>query len=360
MTRLRRWRSRRMQHRRSLPQAYDVDVDLGSGRRVTGTVPRVYGDRLVAVTYSKLDGRHLLESWIRLLALIARYPEREWSAVCIGRPQTRRSTRGADARAAGGVEAADVLGDLVAIYDAGRREPIPLPLKTSYAWAEAGHAGGSPNAGGVQMELRQVPRRERRSRPPARVGQIEALTSCCSRLRPGEECDGEATRLGAYAARLWLPMLRAEGDGPADERSALLRPAVRSRPDTTTVLEASAGTGKTFALAGLVTRYLAEGVAKLDEMLLITFSKAASQELRERVRGQILDAVVAFGDPSTVGDNEFVALPARRHRRGIARSRRARLRDALADSTPPPSRPRISSAIWYSNRLVWPVIPMPG
>lgn len=28
---------------------------------------------------------------------------------------------------------------------------------------------------------------------------------------------------------------------------------------TTTVLEASAGTGKTFTLAGLVTRYVAEG-----------------------------------------------------------------------------------------------------
>ena len=30
------------------------------------------------------------------------------------------------------------------------------------------------------------------------------------RLRPGEEFDGETTRLGSYACRLWLPMLRAE------------------------------------------------------------------------------------------------------------------------------------------------------
>ena len=29
--------------------------------------------------------------------------------------------------------------------------------------------------------------------------------------RPGEEVDGEATRLGAYAVRLWVPMLQAEG-----------------------------------------------------------------------------------------------------------------------------------------------------
>jgi exodeoxyribonuclease V gamma subunit len=30
--------------------------------------------------------------------------------------------------------------------------------------------------------------------------------------RPGEEFDGETTRLGAYASRLWLPMLHAEKD----------------------------------------------------------------------------------------------------------------------------------------------------
>jgi exodeoxyribonuclease V gamma subunit len=29
-------------------------------------------------------------------------------------------------------------------------------------------------------------------------------------LRLGEEYDGEDNRLGAYSARLWLPMLRAE------------------------------------------------------------------------------------------------------------------------------------------------------
>ena len=73
-------------------------------------------------------------------------------------------------------------------------------------------------------------------------------------------------------------------------------------PATTTVLEASAGTGKTYALAGLVTRYVAEGVATLDEMLLITFSRAASRELRERVRGQLAEAATAL-------DGELPAEP---------------------------------------------------
>ncbi len=70
-------------------------------------------------------------------------------------------------------------------------------------------------------------------------------------------------------------------------------PAERS----TTVLEASAGTGKTFTLAGLVTRYIAEGVASLDQMLLITFSRSASQELRDRVRRQLVDAAAAEERP---------------------------------------------------------------
>ena len=110
---------------------------------------------------------------------------------------------------------------------------------------------------------------------------------------------------------------------PFDLLGAL--PAERS----TTVLEASAGTGKTFALAALVTRYVAEGHAALDEMLLITFGRAASQELRERVRCQMVDAVAAFGERSIAEGNELVqhlidGTDAQR------RARKQRLRDALA------------------------------
>ncbi|MGX9789793.1 exodeoxyribonuclease V subunit beta [Mycobacterium sp. MMS18-G62] len=98
---------------------------------------------------------------------------------------------------------------------------------------------------------------------------------------------------------------------------------------STTVLEASAGTGKTFALAGLVTRYVAEGAATLDQMLLITFGRAASQELRERVRDQIVHALKAFDDPTLVGDNQVVAhlLKGSDDERAV---RRLNLRDALA------------------------------
>ena len=100
-------------------------------------------------------------------------------------------------------------------------------------------------------------------------------------------------------------------------------------PATTTVLEASAGTGKTFTLAGLVTRYVAEGVASLDQMLLITFSRSATQELRERIRDALQDAVRAIEDPTTIDGNELLEYLIDVDDDELARRKR-RLRAALA------------------------------
>lgn len=100
-------------------------------------------------------------------------------------------------------------------------------------------------------------------------------------------------------------------------------PAERS----TVVLEASAGTGKTFTLAGLVTRYLADGVARVDQLLLITFGRVASRELRERVRGQIGDALAVLeGRREPANDLEHHLLTT-----GEAGQACARLRNALTD-----------------------------
>jgi len=67
-------------------------------------------------------------------------------------------------------------------------------------------------------------------------------------------------------------------------------------PTGTVLLEASAGTGKTWTIGALVTRYVAEGHAKLDQMLVVTFGRAASQELRERVRAQLVEAERVLSD----------------------------------------------------------------
>ncbi len=58
-------------------------------------------------------------------------------------------------------------------------------------------------------------------------------------------------------------------------------------PEGVTVLEASAGTGKTFTIAALAARYVAEGTP-LDQILLVTFTRMATGELRDRVRERLV------------------------------------------------------------------------
>ncbi|MBZ2198676.1 UvrD-helicase domain-containing protein [Occultella gossypii] len=70
-------------------------------------------------------------------------------------------------------------------------------------------------------------------------------------------------------------------------------------PSGTVMLEASAGTGKTWTIAALVARYVAEGHVQLTEMLIITFGRAASQELRARVREQLVQVERALHHPET-------------------------------------------------------------
>ena len=66
-------------------------------------------------------------------------------------------------------------------------------------------------------------------------------------------------------------------------------------PTGTTVLEASAGTGKTYAIAALVARFVAEGHARLDQLLMVTFSRSATNELRSRIRERLVDVAQALG-----------------------------------------------------------------
>ncbi|HKH51459.1 MAG TPA: exodeoxyribonuclease V subunit gamma, partial [Mycobacterium sp.] len=188
-----------LRYRLGEPNAYDVDIDVGSGRRLTGTVSPVFGDRLVSVTYSKLDGKHLLASWIPLLALFARDPTRDWHAVCIGRAKKRDILR---KEGIGRPEdnAADLLRDLVTVYDAGRREPIPLPIKTSYAWAAARHCGDNPESE-ARYRWKSGDRYPAEDKEPAHLRAWGDKADLSVLIDKG---------LGTYSERVWLPMLRAQ------------------------------------------------------------------------------------------------------------------------------------------------------
>ncbi len=60
------------------------------------------------------------------------------------------------------------------------------------------------------------------------------------------------------------------------------------------VVEASAGTGKTYTLAGLAALAIAEGHCTTSELLLLTFGRNAAAEIRHRVRERLTSALVAL------------------------------------------------------------------
>ena len=102
-------------------------------------------------------------------------------------------------------------------------------------------------------------------------------------------------------------------------------------PAQTTVLEASAGTGKTYAIVSLAARYLAEGVP-ISGMLLVTFSRAATAELRERMRERVHGLVGVLADPASAAQSadQLHRLLAAGTAEDVAR-RRAHLVRALSD-----------------------------
>jgi exodeoxyribonuclease V beta subunit len=98
-----------------------------------------------------------------------------------------------------------------------------------------------------------------------------------------------------------LPPPRSSDPGDADAFLAL--------PLTGThLIEASAGTGKTYTLATIVTRLVVERGLRVGQVLAVTYTEAATQELRERLRQRLsLLARVAAGAVLPADDAE-VAL----------------------------------------------------
>jgi exodeoxyribonuclease V beta subunit len=72
--------------------------------------------------------------------------------------------------------------------------------------------------------------------------------------------------------------------------------------DGVTLIEASAGTGKTFAIAGLFLRLLLERDYSVREMLVVTFTEAATAELRGRIRERLAQAASALQTGATTDD----------------------------------------------------------
>lgn len=97
----------------------------------------------------------------------------------------------------------------------------------------------------------------------------------------------------------------------------------------TQLIEASAGTGKTWTIAGLYLRLLLESGRDVTQILVVTFTRAATAELRERLRARIVQVEEALAAGES--DDDFCrwvlatfsdgARDAARQRLGEARRR---------------------------------------
>lgn len=200
-------------------RAVDIAVDLGNGRRLTGTVPEVHGETLVRTTFSRLAPKHRIAAWVSLLAL-ATTEDRCWRAVTTGRGQFGRPAWRSELTAPDAPDALGVLRELVRLRDAGLTEPLPVAPTATATYAERRFRGanaeeawtaaerefnGGPNGPAAfgdhtDRHLRYVwgpaPRLEHLTEAPAPAGE-----------------PGETTRFGALARRLWAPLLAAESQG---------------------------------------------------------------------------------------------------------------------------------------------------
>jgi exodeoxyribonuclease V gamma subunit len=203
--------------RLSVARAVDVTVDLGDGRRLTGVVPDVRGNRIVRVNYSNLAAKHRLAAWVDLLALSAGLPDHSWTATTFGWHRSKTPMQAL----AGPLDhrALEHLRDLVDVYDRGRREPLPIPPRTAHAWADSVRARKDPywpaRREWETQDSSPVPG-EQDDAPHVRVfGRTAPFECLLEEPREDERWNDQRNRMAQYAMRIWQPVFDDEQVTPA-------------------------------------------------------------------------------------------------------------------------------------------------
>ena len=172
-------------------ESVEVRVVLPDGRSLNGSVSGVVGDTVRTVMYSQLAPKHRLAAWARLLALTVSRPERGFTAVTVG-----RGGKGVCVASLAPIPPAQALEQLlalIALFDEGMREPLPIFCKTSAARA----AGGDPRS---QWESGYNSDKE--DREPEHVLVLGPQV-------PFSEIEADP-RFDRYAQRLWSGLLAHE------------------------------------------------------------------------------------------------------------------------------------------------------
>lgn len=74
------------------------------------------------------------------------------------------------------------------------------------------------------------------------------------------------------------------------------------------LIQASAGTGKTWTISLLYLRLILEQLLTVDKILVVTYTRAATDELRSRIRARLKAAVAAYEQPELATDEYQILL----------------------------------------------------
>ncbi|MFZ9628205.1 MAG: UvrD-helicase domain-containing protein [Ilumatobacteraceae bacterium] len=106
-------------------------------------------------------------------------------------------------------------------------------------------------------------------------------------------------------------------------------------PSGRLVIEASAGTGKTYSLTALVVRHVAERGLSAADLLVVTFTRTAAAELRDRTRSAMVAALAALDSGTVPAEHQWIRplLEASTDERAMYRERLSLAVSSFDDAT---------------------------
>ena len=309
----RRWRSGRPAADAD-SRRYEVEID---GVRLHGRLDDVHPQGIARLRPGPLNGRAAIRhglDWLLAnaagdaLPLVQFHDDGEDGLGPHVLPPLPREQAAAGAAAAAALRREGLRAPLPyrAVHRRGRCTPPPTAKREPRA---AARWYGSDRSW-ARIQRRRLPARP--ARPRSLRQRQTATGNCCT------------TASWCFTAVREGRVFAGFDDQDADGMSAP-RPARRSLPDLPLdgvhLIEASAGTGKTFTLATLFTRLVVEKGWRIGQILAVTFTDAATQELRKRIRERLALAAELVERAPSEDDSPEVRLTRRILQRHLARGR---------------------------------------
>lgn len=202
-------------------ESYDIDVDLGDGTRLLGTVNSVRGTCLTGIGYGYLSPRHRLSAWLRLLALTVTFPDETWQAVTLGLDRDRTQCARSTLRPVTAEVADRLIRQYVALYRDGLQAPLPVSPRSSEAYAVRRSSGTPPQLARSEAARQwndawTVPGEQSDDAHTLLFGAaapFEVLlreAASAGDYFQGWPRDEEGDRFGVLSRRLWGPLLGYE------------------------------------------------------------------------------------------------------------------------------------------------------